>query len=324
MESRRELEVEPLLAEFAAHLRVELNLSPHTRRAYEGDARALLACLDPQDPAPEWFRPGRVDRRVLRGFVADLRRRGLARSTIQRRLAGARALFRFLAGRGLAAEDPTRQLRAPPSRRPLPRGLRLDEVRRLLEAPGADDRWPLRDRALLATLYGAGLRIGEATGLDLGNVGPGGAGVPCVRVLGKGNKERLAPLGRRAAEALGRYTAHERGELLARGRRAGVDALFLNRNGRRLTSRGARGLFRRYAERCGLPEWASPHSLRHSFATHLLENGADLRAIQELLGHASLATTQVYAHVSRTHLLASYETAHPRAGLGSSTASRPA
>ncbi len=307
------LEIERLLAAFDEHLRVERNLSPHSRRAYLGDARTLLEWLEGQDLAGERLLPERVDRDVLRRYLAALRGRGLSRGSVQRRLAGVRALWRYLRARGLTAADPTRLVRTPARRAALPRALRLDEVRALLEAPAAGDPWPGRDRALLTTIYGAGLRISEAVRLDEADLEGAGAET-CLRVRGKGSKERLAPVGLRAAEAIARYRREERGELLARGRRRRCpEALFLNKNGGRLTDRGARGLIVRYAARAGLPDWVTPHTLRHSFATHLLENGADLRAIQELLGHASLATTQVYAHVSTAHLVTAYAAAHPAA-----------
>ncbi len=312
------LELERLLAVFDEHLRVERNLSPHSRRAYLGDVRELAAWLEGEgrgvgalvDAA---LHPERVDRAVLRRYLAALRGRGLARASVQRRLAGLRAFWRHLRARGIAAADPTRLVRTPARKAGLPRALRVEEVRTLLEAPAPGDPWPRRDRALLATLYGAGLRVSEAVALDEAQLEDGA----CVRVRGKGRKERLAPLGRRAAEAVAEYRRAERPGLAARARRrAPSEALFLNKNGGRLSVRAAHAIVVRCARRAGLPDWVTPHTLRHSYATHLLENGADLRAIQELLGHASLATTQVYAHVSRAHLLEAYARAHPTAGAG--------
>lgn len=307
-----------LLARFVEHLRVERNLSPHSLRAYEADVRELLEHLhgaaEPRAlTAP--FEPDGLDRATLRAFLARLKERGLARSSIERRLAGLRTFYRFLRAHGLARGDPTRQVRSPPRRRPLPRYLRRDEVERLLlasrEPVGAS---PVRDRALIELLYGGGLRVAEAAGLDLGDLVPGSEGFDdlCVRVRGKGRKERLAPIGRRAAATIEAYLAGERAALLrSLGREA--TALFLNRRGGRLGVRGLSRIVVATAHRAGLA-WVTPHTLRHTFATHLLENGADLRAIQELLGHASLATTQVYAHVSAAHLMAVYARAHGRSG----------
>lgn len=321
------------LARFLEHLRVERRLSPHSLRAYEGDVRALLEHVAParparprvaeraaapadDDPLDAPFAPDALDRGALRGFLAGLRARGLARSSIERRVAGVRAFYRFLRAEGLARADPTRLLRAPRPERRLPRHLRLEEVLGLLAAPRPDDPFPARDRAVLETLYGAGLRIAEAAALDLGDVLETQDG-PCARVRGKGDKERLAPLGRRAAASIAAWRAGERAALLRRREAAGgaaPAALFLNKHGRRLGVRGLRRLVARAARRAGLPAWVTPHTLRHTFATHLLEHGADLRAIQELLGHASLATTQVYAHVSTAHLEAAYARAQrPRA-----------
>ncbi len=300
---------EDLLSRFLAYLGVERNLSPHSLRAYAGDVRELFDFLADPDDA---FDPDGIDRQALRGFLGSLRRRGLARASVQRRLAGLRTFYRFLREAGLATEDPTALVRSPPRRRSLPRFLRVEEVRRLLESPQEGDPWPERDRAILATLYGAGLRIAELAALDLEDVIEGPMGGICARVLGKGRKERLAPVGSRAAESIRRYRADERHGLRARRRRGPeTDALFLNKNGNRLGIRSQRRLVERSVVRAGLPDWVSPHTLRHSFATHLLENGADLRAIQELLGHASLATTQIYAHVSPARLLEVYARAHP-------------
>jgi len=306
-----------LLAAFETFLTVERNLSPHSRRAYAGDVSDLFDFLDGRpddDPSERSFEAERVNRALLRRYLASLHQRGLARASLQRRLAGLRTFYAFLRTRGPLSDDPTRRVRAPAPRKALPRFLRVEEVQRLLAAPASfDGSFPVRDGALLATLYGAGLRIAELSGLDLEDLLPDPE-VPCLRVAGKGGKERLAPLGARANEALGQYRAGERLTLLRRAR-AGPpepDALFLNRNGGRFGVRGIRNLVRKAVLAAGLPEWVTPHTLRHSYATHLLENGADLRAIQELLGHASLATTQVYAHVSPAHLVEVYGRAHPR------------
>ncbi|MBI3725899.1 tyrosine-type recombinase/integrase, partial [bacterium] len=238
-----------------------------------------------------------------------LHERNGARASIQRRLAGVRAFYRFLGRAGLATAEPAKEVRAPKRGRVLPRFLGEPDVQRLLEAPSDEDGFPLRDRAILETLYGAGLRVSELAGLDKEDVRREASGDACVRVRGKGRKERLAPLGRTALGAIDAYLQRERAVLDRRGQ----EALFLNKNGGRLGDRGVRRLVVRYASRAGIESGASPHTLRHSFATHLLDRGADLRAVQELLGHASLATTQVYAHVTSRRLVEAYALAHPRA-----------
>ncbi|MBX3467276.1 MAG: tyrosine-type recombinase/integrase [Planctomycetes bacterium] len=294
-----------LLARFVEHLRVERNLSAHSLRAYAADVRELL---ERQGALEAPFDPDALERGAVRAFLAGLKARGLARSSIERRLAGLRTFYRFLRAEGLCRGDPTRQVRSPPRRRPLPRFLRRDEVERLLEAvqvPAGPA--PVRDRAVVELLYGAGLRVAEVAGLDPGDLVPGDGGDGlCVRVRGKGRKERLAPVGRRAAATLEAYLAGERAALVRElGARPVSSALFLSRRGGRLGVRGLSRVVVAAARRAGLT-WVTPHTLRHTFATHLLENGADLRAIQELLGHSSLATTQVYAHVSAAHLMAVY------------------
>ncbi len=295
------------LERFLEHLRVERNLSPHSLRAYEGDVRELLHYLRVEPEAP--FVPDQVTRDQVRGFLAKLHEKEMARASIQRRLAGVRAFFRFLVRAGLATGEPAAEIRAPRRGRSLPRCLGEPDVQKLLEAPNEGDGFPLRDRAILETLYGAGLRVSELASLDEDALVRDATGSACVRVLGKGRKERLAPLGRVALEAIETYCARERFHLV----RAGERALFLNKNGTRLGVRGIRRLVVRYASRAGIESGASPHTLRHSFATHLLDRGADLRAVQELLGHSSLATTQVYAHVSSRRMVDAYALAHPRA-----------
>jgi integrase/recombinase XerC len=298
------------LARFLEWLRVERNLSPHTLRAYGADVRDFLERRGALD-AP--FDPDRVDRAALRAYLATLKGRGLDRASIERRLAGLRTFWRFLRAHALAAHDPTRQVRAPSRRRPLPRFLRRDEAERLLESARLDEGpFPVRDRTVVELLYGAGLRVAEVGGLELGDLVPAPEGL-CVRVRGKGRNERLAPVGRRAAASIAEYVDGERAALLRRLGLDGPPALLLNKHGARLGVRGLSRVVVAVAVRAGL-SWVTPHTLRHTFATHLLENGADLRAIQELLGHASLSTTQVYAHVSAAHLVAVYARAHARAG----------
>jgi integrase/recombinase XerC len=282
--------------------------SPHTRRAYEFDVGEFVAWAE-RGGCPE---PERLDHRVLRRYLAYLTTRGLARSTIARKAASVRAYVRYLHRHGIVANDPGRQLRAPKGGRRLPRVPRRDEARDLLD--GADavvaaDHEPsavaLRDRAVLELLYGAGLRVAECCDLrepdlDLRK--------RTVTVVGKGAKVRRLPLGRPAIDAVRAYLRDGRAAL---ARPESPDRVFLNRLGRALSPRDARRILERNPLADG--RILHPHALRHAYATHLLEGGADLRAVQELLGHADLSTTQVYTHVTRDRLRAVYEHTHPRA-----------
>jgi site-specific recombinase XerD len=243
----------------------------------------------------------------LERWVADQRARGLASSSIARRIAAARSLYRHLVLIGARPDNPAAEVRLPRRRRALPRSLSPGEVERLIDAANGVTPRALRDRALVELLYGAGLRVSEAVGLDRGRVD-----LPnrLVRPLGKGGKERVVPLGREAVEALRRYLARGRPYLDRRHR----PELFLNAQGGALTRAGAFLILRRLAERACLdPERVHPHLLRHSFATHLLEGGADLRSVQEMLGHADLATTELYTHVSDRRRRDAYFAAHPHA-----------
>jgi integrase/recombinase XerC len=280
--------------------------SPHTRRAYEHDVREFVTWAERGGcPSPE-----RLDHRVLRRYLAYLTTRGLARATISRKAASVRAFARFLRRQGVIETDPGRYLRAPKGGRRLPRVPRSDETRELLDdakatAEASDSPVGSRDRAVLELLYGAGLRVSEccelgATDVDLRR--------RTVTVLGKGSKIRRLPLGEPALQAVRDYVSRGR-PLLATA--SSPDRLLLNRLGRALTPRDARRILARNPMADG--RVLHPHVLRHAYATHLLEGGADLRAVQELLGHADLSTTQVYTHVTRDRLRTVYENTHPRA-----------
>lgn len=243
----------------------------------------------------------------LERWVADQRARGLAGTSIARRVAAARSLYRHLVLIGARADNPAAEVSLPRRRRTLPRSLSPGEMERLIDAANGVTPRALRDRALVELLYGAGLRVSEAVGLDRGRVDLANR---LVRPLGKGGKERVVPLGREAAEALRRYLSRGRPYLDRRHR----PELFLNAQGGALTRAGAFLILRRLAGRASLdPERVHPHLLRHSFATHLLEGGADLRSVQEMLGHADLATTEVYTHVSDRRRRDAYFAAHPHA-----------
>jgi|SRR5581483_6322436 len=298
------------LAEFLRHLALERNASALTVKSYREDLTQALEFfrgkLGGQDAALN-----RISTRTVRAFTAWLHDQGYAKTTLARRLAAVRSWFRFLQRRGLLTQNPAEGLRGPRLERKLPHFLAEEALSRLLEAPPANAPLGLRDRALLETLYSAGLRVSEAIGLDVADLDLD-AGLANVR--GKGKRERLALLGPKAVKALCRWLeARDRmiQRLVELGKK--VDAVFLNKNGGRLTPRSVGRLLAKYLARAGLDPQASPHSLRHSFATHLLDHGADIRSVQELLGHKNLANTQIYTHVTTHRLQESYHRAHPRA-----------
>lgn len=292
-----------LAAAWIRELGAARGASPHTLRAYEGDLEALLAFLEEHGID----RPRAVNARVLRSFLATLDERGLARSSIQRRLSAVRSFFKHLVRNGHARAHPAESLRSARTKRPLPKALTVDEVARLIESPDPCAARGTRDRALLEVIYSAGTRAAETVGLDRADLDLE-AGV--ARVRGKGKKERLAPLGSHAVQALRAYLGDPaRPRVLP----AAAGAVFLNARGGRLSTRALGRILAQACLRSGLTRPASPHTLRHSFATHLLDRGADLRAVQELLGHAHLVTTQIYTHVSVERLREAYEQAHPRA-----------
>jgi len=295
---------------FLEYLRVERNVSPATLRAYASDLAqfaAFLAGAPPPPPGepPPPLDPSGVTLRSIRAWLAELSEAGAAPASLGRKLATLRSLFRFLAREGLSPGNPARPVPAPKRPKALPAALTVDEAAHLLDTPGGPPRSLLRDRAILELLYSSGLRVSELAGLNLEDVDlPGGT----VRVRGKGRRERIVPVGSRAALAVSRYLAEER-----RGGRGGEEPLFLNlRDGARLTSRSVHRLLAARARSQGWSRPISPHALRHSFATHLLGAGADLRAIQEMLGHRSLATTQRYTRMDLDQLASVYDRAHPR------------
>jgi integrase/recombinase XerC len=241
----------------------------------------------------------------LRAYLAELRQAAYSRATIARKLATLRSFYKFLARRGDVERNPVKVIRTPRQEKRLPKFLSPADVERLLEAPQGDDPLTLRDRAMLEVLYSTGIRVGELVGMDLEDIDTIGE---VVRVRGKGRRERLAPLGSYAIRALDRYLA-------ARAATSVRDpkAVFVNRHGMRLSARSVRRKLAKYLAIAGIDPTTTPHTLRHSFATHLLERGADLRAVQELLGHRNLSTTQIYTHVTTSRLKEIYDAAHPRA-----------
>lgn len=299
--------LEQSFADFLTHLGVEKNASPQTVKAYREDLTLMLAFARGTlkvDSVP----PGQFTTRMLRGFVADLHAKAYAKSTIKRRLAAVRTFGKYLCREGVLDANPAEALRGPRQDSPLPHFLTLADVTKLLGTPGTRTPMGLRDRAILETLYSAGLRVSELVGLNLDDVDTG-EGVLVVR--GKGKKERLALLGTPAKAAVVewlrvRHTASVNGL-------THPSAVFTNKFGTRLNVRSVGRLLEKYLKQAGLDPRTSPHTLRHSFATHLLDNGADIRGVQELLGHRSLATTQIYTHVTTQRLQAGYRKAHPRA-----------
>ncbi len=287
---------------FLAYGRAVRGLSDHTLEAYGGDLTRLAAFLD---------RTGirsvnDVDVQMLRRFLAAEKDRGLARTSLARIVASTRSLFKWLHKERVLTANPAAPLRAPRKHRTLPEPLTRGEIERLLVSPEGDDLLARRDRALLEVLYSAGLRVSELCGLDLGDLDLE-RGV--LRVIGKGRKERLAFLGPPARDAVSRYLAlRQTKPALAKSQ-----CLFINRRGGRLTTRSVERMVKRELARSGLSGRGTPHTLRHSFATHLLDAGADLRTVQELLGHADLSTTQIYTHLTPKRLRDAYKKAHPRA-----------
>lgn len=286
---------------FLRHLALERSVSAHTVKAYGEDLGQFIAHARTElgrAPAPK-----EVDHLLIRSFLARLHERGLKKSSAARKLAGLRTFFRWLCREGVLEKNPARALLSPRTERRIPTHLEEGEVEALLDMPG-DGVPAVRGRAILEMLYGTGLRCAELVGLDLGEVDFEGR---MVRVLGKGGKERIVPFGGRARDALRSWLPVR--ERLFRG----DEALFLNQKGGRLTDRSVRNLLARRLKQVAFARKVSPHTLRHSFATHLLERGADLRSIQELLGHTSLSTTQRYTHVNTRHILSIYRKTHPRA-----------
>ncbi len=296
------------LTEYLGYLSVERGASPHTVSAYRRDLTEYVTFLGSRGIT----QPDRVTRDDVTGYLSSLRARGLAPSTVERRVAAVKGFHKFLVKEGITENHPTARLPLPKVPQRLPDVLSIDDVDRLLSQPFPDTPAGLRDRAILETLYGCGMRVSELTGLDRSDID---LAEGFLRVFGKGSKERLVPVGGMAAHALDAYLAHGRPYLRPKGSLSGVDhdAVFVNVRGGRLSRQAVFELVRRYGARVGLE--LHPHTLRHSYATHLLEGGADLRALQEMLGHADISTTQVYTHVDRRHVREEYLTTHPRARL---------
>ena len=292
---------------FLQYLRVERNASDYTLKSYREDLAALADFLS-QGAGGKLPLPGDITVLDLRGYVAAMHEAGYAKATIARRLASLRSFFRFGQREGWTKSNPAKPLRSPRKGRSLPHFLSAEDIGRLLESPPASDAMGLRDRAILETMYSAGLRVSEVVGLNDGDVDFQAA---VLRIRGKGRRERLSPVGSYATRAVTRWLAVRK--LSSREPSGAAAPVFVNKFGRRLTTRSVARMLEKYLKLTGLDARTTPHSLRHSFATHLLDRGADIRSVQELLGHKSLVTTQIYTHVSTTALRKAYGKAHPRA-----------
>jgi integrase/recombinase XerC len=282
---------------FINYLKLEKNVSRHTITNYTIDLNAFSLFTGETDI-------GAVDRLALRRFLAELRSKNYAKRTIARKLASLRSFFKFLYREGYIKSNPVTAISSPRLDKKLPKFLDIGKITRLMLAPDAKTPTGLRDRAILETLYSCGIRVSELVGLDVNDV-DFISGV--IKVMGKGSKERMVPIGDQALGSIRKYTE-------SRDKRGkSKDAVFLNSRGGRLTDRSVRRVLDKYIHMCSIEENISPHSLRHSFATHLLDRGADLRSVQELLGHMNLSTTQIYTHVTMERLKSVYDKAHPRA-----------
>ncbi|HJU43562.1 MAG TPA: tyrosine recombinase XerC [Vicinamibacterales bacterium] len=303
------------LKSFLAYLRLNRHLSPHTVRAYESDVTQYLAFVASETGKKlSQLAPADLDMLSVRAHVAGLNSAGKARASVARKLSGLKTFVRYLRREEVIDHDPTATAVAPKRDHTIPVFLSEPEITRLIETPNTGDPLGRRDRAILELFYASGLRLSELVAIDLEDVNLTGR---MVRVMGKGRKERLLPFNQSAAAAI-RAWLKDRAQLRALGKRQKAegkvhDPLFVNYRGTRLTDRSVDRLLRKYVAQCSTRMGISPHALRHSFATHLLQRGADLRAIQELLGHAALSTTQRYTHVNAAQLIDVYRKSHPRA-----------
>ncbi|MBI4583114.1 MAG: tyrosine recombinase XerC [Planctomycetes bacterium] len=292
-------------AAFVNYLRYERNMSPETIRAYEKDLYQFLRFFRNQEGGKK--SPGEITSLDIRDFLANLREKNYQKTTVVRKLATIRSFYKFLLKKGLVTNNPLTDIPTPKVEKRLPRFLGVEEVEKLLNAPQGNTFQAIRDRAILETLYSTGLRVSELTGLNVADIDLTGE---IIKASGKGSRERMVPIGSFAMEAVKKYL-EVRGTI-PRHTAKDPEALFLNRFGERLSSRSIRKILDKYIRITGLDERTSPHTLRHSFATHLLNRGANLRIVQELLGHKHLSTTQIYTHVTTSNMKKAYEEAHPR------------
>lgn len=290
--------IDRYIEKFMRFLEIEKNASRHTILNYSIDLRSLKDFVK-EEPLEK------IDYLILRRYLVNLKENSLSKATVARKIAAIRSFFRFLCREGHIKTNPASSLSTPKREKHLPKFLSEDDVARLIESPVGDSVSSLRDKAILETLYSTGIRVSELVGLDVGNIDQIGG---VVKVYGKGKKERIVPIGDRALQAIRSYL-NRRGYEETKE----TKALFLKESGGRITDRGVRRIIEKYIRRTSIKENISPHTLRHSFATHLLDRGADLRSVQELLGHVNLSTTQIYTHITTERLKSAYEKSHPRA-----------
>jgi len=294
--------LEVQIAEYLDHLKVERGLAANSIESYGRDLRQFKYFLDRRT-----FDWQNLERNDIRVYLEELRNQGKSNSTISRALSSIRSFFRYFNHEGALARDPAAALDSPRTHKRLPKVLNFHEIEKFLTPPMEHSSTALRDKAMFETLYATGIRVSELVTLKASDVN---LEVGVLRCYGKGDKERMVPLGSEAIMAVKAYLDAGRNKLL---RGAGEDALFLNHHGRRLTRQGFWKLFKKHALKANLQVNLTPHTMRHSFATHLIENGADLRSVQEMLGHADISTTQIYTHVTKSRLREVYDKAHPRA-----------
>jgi integrase/recombinase XerD len=300
------MQVDAAATSFLNYVRVERGLSENTQEAYGSDISKFTKYL-----TKNRISVTDVSRDNVVDFLASLYRSGLDSRSVARHLVTVRNFFRFLVTDGIAENDPTINLESPKIRQSLPTYLSVEEIERLLSLPDVRTQLGLRDRAILDVLYSCGLRVSELVGLRVGDID---FHMGCIRCTGKGDKERLVPIGRKAIESVERYVKESRPQLMkSRKRAAPTSGIFINRQGGHLSRVGVWKILAAYGRAAGLRKKLTPHKLRHSFATHLLERGADLRSVQLMLGHADISTTQIYTHVLEDHLKKVYKAHHPRA-----------
>ncbi len=318
----------PIIKEFLDYLKYEKHFSPYTTKCYQADLIQFAGFISQQDePASDMQDAGmagaatpqtavavevnarivQADVSLIRAYLAYLNEQGYSKATTARKLATLRSFYKFLIRRGRIESSPVSSIRTPKQEKRLPRCLEIDHVKRLLESPDTNTMLGARDRAIIETLYSSGLRVSELVGLNLNDVDFLGE---VLHLRGKGKKERISPIGASALQCIQRYLTFRDAD--PRKQDFDQQALFINKHGQRLSTRSVRRKLDKYLLQAGLDPKISPHTLRHSFATHMLNNGADLRVVQELLGHQSLSTTQIYTHLTTDRMKKEYENAHPR------------
>lgn len=294
--------MDQLLTMFIDFLAIERGLAKNTLSAYRSDLKEFFDFIKEKNIQIE-----ELKKEEILAYIVNLKQKKRANSTISRQLAAIKAFFKFLQQEGIVIINPTSDLEGPKKQKRLPQVLSIDEIEKILEKPKNNNPLGTRDKAMLETLYGAGMRVSELINLDVNSIN---TDLGYVRCVGKGSKERIIPLGNQAILSLNAYLKGARNKLLKNPKEY---ALFLNQHGRRLTRQGFWKILKNYAQQAGIKKEITPHVLRHSFATHLLENGADLRSVQEMLGHVDVTTTQIYTHLNTNNIINIYKKSHPRA-----------